>query len=602
MKAKISHLLHSLSFRIMLSYWILGVIPILLISIIGFNYLTVFIQQRSIETIQSEQNRFNELLKSNLDNITSTLDTIQEYMPNDKIDILLSNMSENDSHDKLTIIMNSLLKLDLNIENVILVNKDNTWTHMSRYKKFTNAFYDFRQSGIIDTSTHRTNSAVVSPRHHAQEYFTNGNQYVISIVKNFTNYNGEYAGSIIVDLNTSYLKNILPRTNGAEYFALTDNTGYCIYSDDIWKIDTIINTDEKKTFPLDFSFTNNIPKDNFFFIESGINGIWKSIICIDKSTLSLEVDILYDVFYIAAPLLIILFFLMSIAYSHWLSSPVARILKKLVEIQKGNLNTSLPTEKITEFSRISSGINEMCENLDTYIKKTYTAQLKQKEAELNLLKMQINPHYLYNTLEIINMTAIKHENHEVSSMILSLASQFKDMFSIKTNHTTLSQEIDSVKNYFLFINIRYNNRITLDVKLPDALRDIQIVKFILQPLVENSVKHGFCDPSPDQKMNISINIMRTQENFLIISVFDNGRGIEEKKLKSLVKYINNEQSDITIESVGLKNVCERLRLFYGNDFSVEINSFENLGTNILLKIPLSEELENGNGKNQSSSC
>jgi two-component system sensor histidine kinase YesM len=216
--------------------------------------------------------------------------------------------------------------------------------------------------------------------------------------------------------------------------------------------------------------------------------------------------------------------------------------------------------------------------------------------------MQINPHYLYNTLEIINMTAIKHENHEVSSMILSLASQFKDMFSIKTNHTTLSQEIDSVKNYFLFINIRYNNRITLDVKLPDALRDIQIVKFILQPLVENSVKHGFCDPSPDRKMNISINIMRTQENFLIISVFDNGRGIEEKKLKSLVKYINNEQSDITIESVGLKNVCERLRLFYGNDFSVEINSFENLGTNILLKIPLSEELENGNGKNQSSSC
>lgn len=590
MRQKVRLLFRSFSFKIMLSYWLIGLLPLLLISSFIFHYLTVFIQTNSIEALQETHNRVDEIVSSNITAVTTTLDSVQNYNLYGRIDSLLASLTTPDSANRLSVLMNILLQSSESVENVIAVNGEGEWMHASRYQKYRSGYYDFENAGIIDRS--QMTDAVILPRHHSQDYFSNADTYVVSVVKNFTDNDGNYVGSIIMDVNLSYFQNMLPNDGNSGYFALTDYENYCIFSNNIWNVDNYIPVEDMASYPVTFDFESKLPNESSFFIESDINGTWKALTYIDKNALTQEIDVMRNTFFLVIVLITIVLLLLSFWYTHQLTAPVNRIIAQMKGIQNGNLDVSLQDEKVPEFSQIVSGLNEMIEKLKIHIDQTYHAHIKQKEAELNVLKMQINPHVLYNMLEIINMTAIEQDDYKVSSMVVSLGSQFKYMLSNDRDFVSLREEIEIVNHYFLFVQIRYDDRIRLTINVEEPLKDLLVTKFILQPLVENSVKHGYDNCAvPPPNMDININIMLFGEEYLIIDVFDNGKGMEKDQLEMLQKHISDAQGDSPMNSIGLKNVCERLRFFYGTRFSAEINSFPGLGTKIHLKIPLKEAAE-----------
>ena len=590
MRQKVRLLFRSFSFKIMLSYWLIGLLPLLLISSFIFHYLTVFIQTNSIEALQETHNRVDEIVSSNITAVTTTLDSVQNYNLYGRIDSLLASLTTPDSANRLSVLMNILLQSSESVENVIAVNGEGEWMHASRYQKYRSGYYDFENAGIIDRS--QMTDAVILPRHHSQDYFSNADTYVVSVVKNFTDNDGNYVGSIIMDVNLSYFQNMLPNDGNSGYFALTDYENYCIFSNNIWNVDNYIPMEDMASYPVTFDFESKLPNESSFFIESDINGTWKALTYIDKNALTQEIDVMRNTFFLVIVLITIVLLLLSFWYTHQLTAPVNRIIAQMKGIQNGNLDVSLQDEKVPEFSQIVSGLNEMIEKLKIHIDQTYHAHIKQKEAELNVLKMQINPHVLYNMLEIINMTAIEQDDYKVSSMVVSLGSQFKYMLSNDRDFVSLREEIEIVNHYFLFVQIRYDDRIRLTINVEEPLKDLLVTKFILQPLVENSVKHGYDNCAvPPPNMDININIMLFGEEYLIIDVFDNGKGMEKDQLEMLQKHISDAQGDSPMNSIGLKNVCERLRFFYGARFSAEINSFPGLGTKIHLKIPLKEAAE-----------
>ena len=590
MRQKVRLLFRSFSFKIMLSYWLIGLLPLLLISSFIFHYLTVFIQTNSIEALQETHNRVDEIVSSNITAVTTTLDSVQNYNLYGRIDSLLASLTTPDSANRLSVLMNILLQSSESVENVIAVNGEGEWMHASRYQKYRSGYYDFENAGIIDRSP--MTDAVILPRHHSQDYFSNADTYVVSVVKNFTDNDGNYVGSIIMDVNLSYFQNMLPNDGNSGYFALTDYENYCIFSNNIWNVDNYIPVEDMASYPVTFDFESKLPNESSFFIESDINGTWKALTYIDKNALTQEIDVMRNTFFLVIVLITIVLLLLSFWYTHQLTAPVNRIIAQMKGIQNGNLDVSLQDEKVPEFSQIVSGLNEMIEKLKIHIDQTYHAHIKQKEAELNVLKMQINPHVLYNMLEIINMTAIEQDDYKVSSMVVSLGSQFKYMLSNDRDFVSLREEIEIVNHYFLFVQIRYDDRIRLTINVEEPLKDLLVTKFILQPLVENSVKHGYDNCAvPPPNMDININIMLFGEEYLIIDVFDNGKGMEKDQLEMLQKHISDAQGDSPMNSIGLKNVCERLRFFYGARFSAEINSFPGLGTKIHLKIPLKEAAE-----------
>ncbi|QJD86271.1 sensor histidine kinase [Cohnella herbarum] len=268
------------------------------------------------------------------------------------------------------------------------------------------------------------------------------------------------------------------------------------------------------------------------------------------------------------------------------SKRLGDVLRTIKEIQKGNLSArALTQDRKDEVGLIAYNLNLMSERLEEYIKREYIwelqrkdAELKQKTAELYALQSQINPHFLYNTLEAIRMKALSMQDYTVSQMIKMLANLFRS--SIKDEMViSIDNEIRYCRSFLELYNLRFEELFEVVVDVEEEILTYGIPKHLLQPIVENSIVHGI-DMSRDNNV-ITINGRRAG-NLIQISVYDNGNGIEPARLG----LINNQLQNLHMfgqENIGLVNVESRIKLIYGNECGIHIQS-GNGGTKITLTL------------------
>lgn len=292
-------------------------------------------------------------------------------------------------------------------------------------------------------------------------------------------------------------------------------------------------------------------------------------------------------------LLSIFLLYMSITF---FSKRIKALQSAMNKVKTGDLSTRVKIEKNNdEISQITSNFNQMCDELNNYIDKVYIAELNQKDAalkqrsaELYALQSQVNPHFLYNTLEAIRMRAVTTGNEDVSTMIRILATLFRS--SIKKDMVIkIRDELDYSKSYLELYNIRYADSLEVLFEIDEDILDYGIIKLLLQPLIENAIVHGI---NVNEKNNIITIKGFKAGNNISFSITDNGNGIDEDTLrfikKSMVTPVLGES-----ENIGIVNVSQRIKLFFGNDYGVRIDSKKGLGTTITIKIPAKtiEELE-----------
>ncbi|SDM55925.1 sensor histidine kinase [Sediminibacillus halophilus] len=279
--------------------------------------------------------------------------------------------------------------------------------------------------------------------------------------------------------------------------------------------------------------------------------------------------------------------LLAILVTYWsirrYSQRFLSIEQTMKQVQAGDLDVRIPIKKETDdLSIIAGNFNIMLDDVNNYIKKIYLSSIKQKEAELKNLQTQINPHFLYNTLESIRMKAISDGSRTTADMIVLLADMFR--YSLEQDDVvTLEEEIAHVSKYVELFKVRQPNKLQFDVQLPAHLKDKSLPRFILQPLVENYIIHGIRRNKYDNTLVIAV---YEEAACLMISIVDNGKGIKEEKKKVLQTNLRNGLPNN--ESLGLFNVNERIRLKYGNTYGLEISSEEEKGTKILVKLPINE--------------
>ena len=236
-----------------------------------------------------------------------------------------------------------------------------------------------------------------------------------------------------------------------------------------------------------------------------------------------------------------------------------------------------------EISIICENFNKMCDNLEEYIDKFYISQINEKNAEMKTLQSSINPHFLYNTLESIRMKAIINNDKEVARMIYMLAHIFrsqlkeKDMIKIKS-------ELEYCDKFLQIYKFRYSNKILYSVECEEDLLDKKIIKFIIQPLIENYFIHGIRLESNDNILKIRI---KKISNIINIVIEDNGKGIPIERLNILKQKIKNQKNDD--QMVGILNVNQRIKIKYGNEYGVDLESEEGEGTKITIKLPYIDE-------------
>ncbi|NMA74932.1 MAG: sensor histidine kinase [Bacteroidales bacterium] len=256
-----------------------------------------------------------------------------------------------------------------------------------------------------------------------------------------------------------------------------------------------------------------------------------------------------------------------------------QIKEAMSELRQGDLSIRIPiSSEEDELTAIADNFNKMCEDLNDYIDKVYLAEIQQKQAELIALQAQINPHFLYNTLEVIRMRAIAQGADDVGQMIYILSTLFKH--SIKDEMIiSVSEEVEHCKLYLELFQIRYKNRLKVHIDVPQELLSYGIVKLSLQPIIENYIIHGIRLEDSDNM----ITLKGEEDNGKIVFVIvDNGQGIPPHILDK-VQY-NLKTSVQYSENIGLSNVNQRLKKVYGEEYGLFIESQFRQGTKVIVKI------------------
>lgn len=266
-----------------------------------------------------------------------------------------------------------------------------------------------------------------------------------------------------------------------------------------------------------------------------------------------------------------------------LSKRMDELILAMERVENGDIDTYIHLgNENDEITFIADNFNKMCQRLNDHIRKSYLAELHQREAEIVALQNQINPHFLYNTLESIRMKAICNGDKEVGKMLYSLAFLFRNQVKGKLI-VSIDQEIKYCNKYLELFKFRYNEKFKFSIECEEDLYDKGIVKFTLQPLIENYFVHGIRLEKDDNELKIYI---YKHLDDIVVEIIDNGRGIPKEKLDDINRRIR--ECDYSSKSIGMLNVHERIKIKYGEPYGLTVTSEENTGTNMILRFPLRE--------------
>lgn len=266
----------------------------------------------------------------------------------------------------------------------------------------------------------------------------------------------------------------------------------------------------------------------------------------------------------------------AFAFSKAITKPVYALIKASERVAKGDFSANTPLPRERDFKVLTESFNHMETQIGRLIYENYEISLREKETQLMALSLQINPHFLYNTLNTINLLALKNEDEETADMIISLSEMLQYTFKNQAEMASVADEMAWVSNYLFIMSKRFDGVFQTKIDLDESLIDCKIPKLLIQPLVENSILHGFQDRTEGGILNIGIT---RQEEGMCITVSDNGKGMSEEMIAHCLKMPEKEGH------IGLANVYTRLQLLYGEQYHISIRSEPKQYTDIQIFIP-----------------
>lgn len=316
------------------------------------------------------------------------------------------------------------------------------------------------------------------------------------------------------------------------------------------------------------------------YVEQSQDGQYHAISYLEKKRAA-EVPVSIVIMILAVGVAVMILGELFVRYHlRQLANRLNQILDGMSRVMDGDLAVRISADKNgDELDVISRCFNEMCVNLDEHIKKQYLAEIEQKNAEMAALQSQINPHFLYNTLEAIRMKAVCNGDREVGKMLYSLAVTFRAQIK-EADIITLAQELHYSKKYMELFEFRYQNQFQASVECAEEYLQVPIIKFVLQPIIENYFIHGMRMKQPDNFIRIAVE--KEDEGRFRIIVEDNGKGMTgqeiAKKNQELEHDMMKKQS-----SIGIANVNRRLKAVYGKEYGIRMEARSGGGIRVILR-------------------
>lgn len=268
-------------------------------------------------------------------------------------------------------------------------------------------------------------------------------------------------------------------------------------------------------------------------------------------------------------------FLLIYVISNNFTQRIIHIKNKVDKVERNNLDVVIRSSSRDEFGELTNGIGKMLTRINSLISQVYHAEIAKKESEYNKLISQINPHFLYNTLSFIRWRAEKKADIETSYMVSALARFYRTTLNQGKNMATIEAEVQHIKAYLDLQLIMNDGRFDVDYHINDEVLHTEVIHFILQPIVENAIKHGFVEADAiDYRIHIAVSGV---EEGIKLTVRDNGVGMTPVQTAGLLTGENG--------GCGVRNVNDRIKLYYGRDYGLVIHSEPGSGTEVSIVLP-----------------
>lgn len=580
--------------KVLSTYILLIIAPLLCFFIVANITVTQYSQKEVKYSVDQSMELTSMYINRNLYNLSKLANTVM--VDNTLYDYITRDYDKSDMYELYGIYLEidnymNTLEETYDIDEIYLyIDKEfNFMSDGMRIKSFENSKNeDWYKKSILNknVATYSTESL------HVKDSVNDLDVKYIVVTRFFTQKNNfnQPIGAIRAFVQEKTFQKIVSNSvttvGGASY--IVDDDSEIITASENMSSDYYISKEDltKTTLSGEWKTTNINGKRAMFTYQSLEYGGWKIVNVIPNSVITSDSKRLLGLMMLYMVLILIAAYILAYFISKSIVSRIVNLSDHMLLNDGSNAKkyaiAYTRSETNDEIDILTKNYNEMLEKIEEYTILQYENGKKIKNAELKLLQEQINPHFLYNVLDVVNWLAIKSKNNDIEKFVHYVSQFYKIGLNSGNETITLLKELEHVEYYFKIQKIRFENIKGLTINVPKKLMNCIILKTIFQPLVENAINHGIRDKCEDGEIIISAEY---DDNTITFLVSDNGKGISDEIIE---KIKDGSHKSTSGSSIGLKNLNERIKIYYGDEYGITFGDCTN-GAKIYVKIPRSYE-------------
>ncbi|MNH86845.1 Sensor histidine kinase YehU [compost metagenome] len=589
----------SLRAKMLTMFVLLTAFPLILVGMITYYMSYETVSKHSVAAIQLTA----EHLKNDIDSLFSDNRKFLDISKNPNV--LRFLLIQNETYQEAKDILNTFslyrdtYRLSDRISNMMLFNLYGKG--ISERKGIFDLNQDLSTYPVfVDLMKHPDKVMIISPlssqRPDHFDHSSDEGQFAVSIVSTVKQeITDEVIGYMVITLDASVISNFCNNMQIGQngYFYVANEKGQPIILPERSREFTIFDDAQSKLLKGEMgNFTRSVDGvDHFVVYTSSEQTGWKIIGEVPLKEVLKDADRIERLIGVIVIFTIIFTIILYFFISSKLIHPIRFLKKKMRQAASGFLDAKVRQMGRDEIADLGQSFNTMLDKIKILIEKSIKEQELIKIAELRTLQAQINPHFLYNTLDSIIWLAENRKSEEVIEIVRALTTFFRISLSRGRDMITIKDEIEHIGNYLMIQKMRYRDILDYEIQIDEDILSCQILKMTLQPLVENALYHGIKNKRGKGMIRISGSFISSEA--IRIFIHDNGAGMTQERLQQLQAKLEQEIQDEPKQDggFGFGNVHQRLRLYYGELFGLQLESEFGVGTTVIVNIPIRREFD-----------
>lgn len=561
-----------LPYKLAIIYVITGLIPLTILFIYAYSQMTSILMDRDLKSIKSSL----EQAATTADGQIEVYNNLSNYITfNETVSGVLSYDYRNtyEMYNQIVTTFDPMLSSlkyfhdDINRVTIYVDNGIKHDTTLAPIKEIENEpfFETTKNSTQINWFADKENKTLISARKMSSldALGVLGIIYIDvdydSVMSSYTNGLDDNCGLVIIDENGHAIGSFNTFDDDNKEYELTDEELAAWLDGEDFGADSVLNKN-------DYSFIRK---------TSAATG-WTAYVYEPRSLVLKSTNIIIAMLILAMLVAVAGAVAAGIFTSDFITKRIRKLQESMAKVESGDFDACLHTEDTDEIGELIQGFNSMTVQTKNLITEVYEGRISQKESEMRALRAQINPHFLYNSLSLINWKAIEYEQEDISRITLALSNYYRTSLNKGRNTLTLEQEISNVTSYIQIQQVMHDNSFDVVFDVDEDIMQVESLNLILQPLVENAIDYGI-DLLTDKRGVIMITGKRTGLDEIVLTVNDNGVGMDKQTCESFLTAESN--------GYGARNVNDRIRLYYGEEYHLEVESQIGEGTTITIRFP-----------------